>query len=893
MFDEAWNENAGAIIAVPSKPKKRSSTRMISRIRTKRRLRLRARKIWVMVEIVAACCLVSRMDGTAFAAISTSEESCDPNLGVCTNPDADQSSSNSKNSNSNSNSCRLYIAPTTVGGIEGNYGIFTSVDMPKGATVLANDGPNIPVLQDYRRLPTSLYPDTNHMGLFKNVWWGPRSPVSDQFRAEFNFEDRSVAVFCDLQINFGALPNCHPYRPNLDISQPVDGIAYDDLRYLSGENHQHNPIRGSFSYYTGKHFSVNKPVEAGTELFLDYEADWEQHGFPRYQDHFSAGALVRKWILSVTETVRQRNKEKGIFDFDHTTVDDPNSIYPIEDVIEGAQALGRLIAMSAPDAPLEGYDYKLYKTSDKEETEKGMYYLEQYTSRILSLVPRSTDEWNKIYHKSWGIYLHRQQQIDKDDDEERETESEAPTLDIPSVKDVTDAIYEVTKPPPKSIEELDETGICLDHIVAGHSKAPLELGDTDKTATGNNSKNNTMTIGRGAIAARFLAKGELVVPVPFLHLLERSLFEKLPKGGFWSDELILNYCFGHSQSTMVMCPVTNAVLINHCSDRENRFPCGSSGSSKGPNAEYRWASDSDWDRKTKTTLTMELDDMASSDYLQQHRMLSMEIVATRDISEGEEIFIDYGEKWEEAWLEHVQNWSKDDNKVHRMWSSPQTTFELNHWKLLAAGEKSNHNDGEDPLFYGLLRDPEPAMSEDGRFYAACWYEDYFDRNYYGLGSRHSWDPDAGETKIDENEFEDESRNPNIYWKNLSDREILEAYAIDVATNGKSFTHLKDRKPGTDGHFWPCSVLAKNNREEGDDEDRYLVRIYPSEFHRYRYGEENMEHVADQVLLTNYPRSSIQFMTAPYSGDQYHPKAFRHHIEIRDEIFPEQWKNKKQ
>ena len=124
-----------------------------------------------------------------------------------------------------------------------------------------------------------------------------------------------------------------------------------------------------------------------------------------------------------------------------------------------------------------------------------------------------------------------------------------------------------------------------------------------------------MTIGRGAIAARFLAKGEMIVPVPFLHILDRALMEKKPPEEFVENEMdfsevLLNYCFGHFQSTLVMCPITNAVLINHCSDRNGRFPCGSVGErGKGPNAEYRWATESKWDTKTKDTLTMTLQDV--------------------------------------------------------------------------------------------------------------------------------------------------------------------------------------------------------------------------------------------------------------------------------------------
>jgi len=95
------------------------------------------------------------------------------------------------------------------------------------------------------------------------------------------------------------------------------------------------------------------------------------------------------------------------------------------------------------------------------------------------------------------------------------------------------------------------------------------------------------------------------------------------------------------------------------------------------------------------------------------------------------------------------------------------------------------------------------------------------------------------------------------------------------------------------HADPLAMLGSWAREqhEEDDEDRYVVRIYPSDYHHYYHGEDYYATKADHVLLKNYPRSSIRFVTLPYEADQYHPKAFRHHIEIKDEIFPEQWKNK--
>lgn len=809
------------------------------------------------------CYLVSWTGATAS---NGDEGKCsDSSSGTCPNLDG------SKNGDlSSSNSCRLYMAPTTIGGVEGNYGMFTAVDLPAGATVLANDGPNIPGIVDSRKLPSKIFPDVDHYGLFDNVWWGINSRISEHLRSEFAIEDSWLASLVDLQINFGALPNCHPYAPNIKISQATNGIEYDDLTYISGD-HFNNPLRGSFSYYTGKHVTVDSYVAAGTELFLDYSGDWEQHGFPRPQDYYSAAALLRKWILAVGV----KNHKDKINGRPYT---EPSTVLPIDDLLIGVKSMLKLIAIESPGSLLDDFDHEY------DEIVAGIYHLEQLTSRVLSVVPQTTDEWNKIYHHSWELYYDRKRKITP--------QPGNITMDLPSVTDVGDAMYEITKPAAKSIQELRETGICLDHIVAGRSLTKLELGNAPELLNEGGNNSETMTLGRGAIAARFLAKGELIVPVPLLHLLDRSLFESVEEQHMSFNELMLNYCFGHSESTLIMCPVTNAVLVNHCSDRNGRFPCGSDG--KGPNAEYRWASESEWDRKTKDTLTMTIDELAGTNHKEQHRMLSMEIVALRDIKEGEEIFIDYGEKWEKAWLDHVQNWSKIDVGTEQWWTSKLTQFELNHGEKFKTEEESK--EGKNTTFYGDLRSDDVALSQDERFMAKCWYQDKFELDK-GLGFRHAWNTNEKDEKSSTNSDDsgdDEQGVSSISWKELSDDEIFKEYSIDVGKNRSVlFTHYEESTKEWTGHFWPCSILSKHDGgNDNEDEDRFTVRIFPSDFYDYYYGEESSESFAVNVLLVNYPKSSIRFVTVPYLGDQFNPKAFRHHIEIKDDLFPEQWKNKK-
>lgn len=158
----------------------------------------------------------------------------------------------------------------------------------------------------------------------------------------------------------------------------------------------------------------------------------------------------------------------------------------------------------------------------------------------------------------------------------------------------------------RSVDWIIKNGMCIENLVPRKS--------TIKQA------------GQGAFAQWTLRKGDIVVPAPLLHILDRDVLDMYNEDGDKiGKQLLLNYCFGHHDTSLLVCPDTNAILINHCSSRQER--CGP----QGPNAKVQWSSG--WDKDSDRWLGMSIDDISK----QAGRGLAMEIVATRDIQPGEEV----------------------------------------------------------------------------------------------------------------------------------------------------------------------------------------------------------------------------------------------------------------
>jgi hypothetical protein len=187
----------------------------------------------------------------------------------------------------------------------------------------------------------------------------------------------------------------------------------------------------------------------------------------------------------------------------------------------------------------------------------------------------------------------------------------------------------------RSVAWLHENGRCVDNMEPRYS--------TIRQA------------GRGAFATRPLAAGQVITTSP-LHHLPRSRFVEMYNfnvttnaQGEWvripvsvsGYRVLVNYCFGNKNSGMLLCPYGNGVnYINHNQSQTN--------------VKIRWAQDFGIvHNATLVEKGLVQDLLMRQEYKPQ---LAFDYMALRDIQQGEELFLDYGDSYEAAWHRHVANY---------------------------------------------------------------------------------------------------------------------------------------------------------------------------------------------------------------------------------------------
>lgn len=155
--------------------------------------------------------------------------------------------------------------------------------------------------------------------------------------------------------------------------------------------------------------------------------------------------------------------------------------------------------------------------------------------------------------------------------------------------------------------------------------------------------------GWGAFAKRSFQKGQRVISSP-VALLHRNLLEIMEqyvsndgelsfKDNIKQWQLLLNYAYGHPESNLLFLPYGPGGIhyINHASHGQE------------PNVRVQWSTS---ELSDNSLLEMSVLKAMNKD----GSRLFVDYVTLRDIHPGEEILLDYGKMWEDAWQMHVDAW---------------------------------------------------------------------------------------------------------------------------------------------------------------------------------------------------------------------------------------------
>lgn len=167
----------------------------------------------------------------------------------------------------------------------------------------------------------------------------------------------------------------------------------------------------------------------------------------------------------------------------------------------------------------------------------------------------------------------------------------------------------------RNIDWILEHGTCLDSI---------RQGSVEET------KESVHPRSFGAFATLKLPEGSVISQTPMIPVHRDVMLMHSSHNN--TRQLLWNYCLGHRQGTILLCPTTAAAMMNH--------------NSKAPNVRLRWM-------EPNRLLHGSLEEFLAT--VKLNDMLVMEYVALRDIAEGEELVIDYGSEWGNAYQSHLRD----------------------------------------------------------------------------------------------------------------------------------------------------------------------------------------------------------------------------------------------
>ena len=411
---------------------------------------------------------------------------------------------------------------------------------------------------------------------------------------------------------------------------------------------------------------------------------------------------------------------------------------------------------------------------------------------------------------------------------------------------------------PSNLEDMlqiHSMGGTIQHLIPTTTRSNLDIQSTGYCIDNIYIQPSTISqAGRGAFASRYLSKGSIVAPVPLMHTnrhamtmkphnvdLNSSITSGSGKGGA-SHQLLLNYCFGHESSSLILCPYGSlAHMMNHDGAK--------------PNVKLQWAdinNDSSFPHVHPSWLTQPVENIMKH----THAGLMMQVIALRNIEPGEEIVLDYGSTWEHAWEQHVQQWTP-----------PPTTSSSAASSSFVSAFLLNQYNPKDPR-NSLLRTMKEQILYPYPSNVQIMCEYHFS------------------SKQQQSNIDEEQPKLTIR-KTFPDAHIEEE--TEIASSSTSFNsnmHIQTE------YLRPCNILSRKPLPTHPDTHyRYSAQIlHHSPHDNVENNDQTRIPLYENHIIEDMPRSKIIFQDMPYHTDPQLPNVFRKEIGLPEDMIPDVWKD---
>ena len=370
---------------------------------------------------------------------------------------------------------------------------------------------------------------------------------------------------------------------------------------------QWQPGAGAFTPHHGVEFHATKGVRAGMELLLDYGNEWHQR----------MGDKLRGWQ-------RRKKREEQLKEDEKKTRNSPG-------FVEGIDRKWDVMDI-----------HERFSCPEELPTEQGK---RDRLSVGMAVDSSELKNGTKPYSSYRNNTPHPYDNVEDHPNKEE--------VKIPNVNNADDIT--------RSLPWLQEHGVCL-------SSGKLSI-----------RKSEIPYAGRGVFADVSIKKDDVILTSPLLAMRKedvkiyksdpdqqfvRNVVDKTTVIGY---EMLMNYAFSHEDSPMLLVPLAPiANFINHGGVMSSEDP-----DRKGANVQVRWPKDGGsaaklfaWAYQHNQYEDQSFDESKAKDlpinpWLLDHPIdvmersgkLALEYVAIRDIEKGEEVTIDYGPLWREAWMD--------------------------------------------------------------------------------------------------------------------------------------------------------------------------------------------------------------------------------------------------